>query len=113
EVKLTATNECGDQTFSIQIGNPTTSLESLHLLTEFSASPNPFYNQTTINYALKETSHNVQLIISDISGRKVEQHALDKNQKKFLLQKQLKKGIYFGQIVVGNERSAVLKLVIL
>ncbi len=113
EVLLTATNECGEQTFSIQLGNPSTSLESLNLLTEFTASPNPFSDQTTIRYQLKNSVKNAQLVISDISGRIVKRHELDAKRGTLSFGQELEKGVYFGQIVVGNDRSAVLKLVLL
>lgn len=111
-VTLTATNECGEQTFEVQLGTGTTSLESLNLLSEFSASPNPFFGQTAIHYQLKNSVKNAQLVISDISGRIVQQIKLAPQQNTFILEGLLEKGIYFGQIVVKNERSQVLKLVV-
>lgn len=113
EVILTATNACGEQTFSIQLGNPSTSLESLDLLTAFTASPNPFAAQTTIRYQLNNDIKNAQLIVSDITGRMVGQYQLDTQQKTLVLAKDLKKGVYFGQIIVGDKRSTALKLVVL
>lgn len=113
EVILTATNECGEQTFSIQLGNPSTSLESLDLLTAFTANPNPFSDQTTIRYKLNNNIKNAQFVISDISGRIINQYNLDNQLETLVLNNSLTKGVYFGQIKVENTLSKVLKLIVL
>jgi len=112
-VTLTAFNECGEQSFEFQLGSGTTSLESLEILTEFAVNPNPFSDQTTVHYQLQEGVKNAQLVISNITGRVIESISLSVHNGNIILGNDWQKGIYFGQIVVGANRSEVIKLVLL
>jgi len=89
----------------------TTSLESLHLLTTFEASPNPFVNETMIHYQLNPSINNPQFLLTDISGRFIQKYALPTTQGMLSITIPLEKGLYFGQIISADGRSEVLKLV--
>lgn len=89
----------------------TTSLESLDLLTTFEASPNPFVNETAIQYELDRSINNPQFILTDISGRLIQQYTLPSSKGMLSIGLPLDNGLYFGQIITEDGRSKVLKLV--
>ena len=112
-VTLTTTNDCGNESFAINLGGNTTSLESLNLLSNFSASPNPFSEYTTIQYEFTTAIKEGQFLLMDISGQVLETISFNGDLGSITIDKVLPKGVYFGQLRVGSERSAVLKLVVL
>jgi len=89
----------------------TTSLESLELLTVFEAAPNPFSVQTTIRYKLATTIKNAQFLLTDISGKLVQQYSLSTSEGLLTIDVSLEKGLYFGQLITSEGKSGVLKLV--
>ncbi len=89
----------------------TTSLEDLDLLTAFKASPNPFSDQTVIEYNLEESLHNTQFRLTDISGKLIQQYPVSAANGMLTLDKSLAKGLYFGQIIAAEGSSEVIKLV--
>lgn len=89
----------------------TTSLAALDLLTTFEANPNPFLDQTTIQYKLEKPLKGAQFILTDISGKLIQQYPLSTTNGIFTLDKVLEKGMYFGQIISREGSSGVLKLV--
>jgi len=91
--------------------NNTTSLEALELLTAFEASPNPFLGLTTIQYKLEQPLKNAQFILTDISGKLIQQYSLSTANGILTLDVALEKGLYFGQIITPKGSSRILKLV--
>ena len=89
----------------------TTSLEALHLLSNFNAFPNPFYHQSTVKYELDEVVKQATLSIIDVTGKVMQKHSLQSNKGQVVVGKNLPKGIYFGQISVGTKSSELLKLI--
>ncbi len=89
----------------------TTSLENLGVLTAFNASPNPFSNQTVIQYNLTKTFKNAQFLLTDLSGKLIQQYPLLTSKGSLPLDLPLDKGFYFGQIITADGSSRVLKLV--
>ena len=113
-VTLTTINECGSNSFSIDLNDNTTSLESLQLLTTFKAVPNPFSQQSTIEYEFSPKLDNVRFQLRDIAGVLLGEIPLSTYAGTFVLKKRnLPKGVYFGQILSAEAGSQVIKLVVL
>lgn len=89
----------------------TTSLETLGLLTAYSASPNPFSNQTIIKYELTENFKSAQFVLTDISGRLIRQYPSLPADNQLIIKDDLAKGVYFGQIITDKGSSGVIKLI--
>ena len=89
----------------------TTSLESLHLLSNFEASPNPFREELTINFNLVNSINEAQFILTDIMGRVIKKVELEKTKDKLSISNEIAKGIYFGQIHADNKWSNSIKII--
>ena len=78
--------------------------------------PNPFNQQTSIFYILKETGF-VKLVIFDIRGRTItelnNQKQLSGNYKIDLDCKFLNSGIYFCKLIINNKYSDTVKMLLL
>lgn len=84
-----------------------------HALTDWKAFPNPFINQTTLHFTLRETA-TVVIDMYDITGRKIQSHLLPDQgsgtHSVLLDGSLLTNGIYFCKLQTGQAYS-YLKLI--
>ncbi len=79
---------------------------------KLSVSPNPFSEQTTIRYELKNKVENAaSLEITDRTGRRVAVFPITQCSGTFTITALLQSGIYFVRLVNGNENCSPLKIV--
>jgi len=67
----------------------TTSLKSLHLLSNFEASPNPFREELTINFNLDNSINEALFILTDIMGRVIKKVELEKTKGKLSISNEI------------------------
>jgi N-acetyl-anhydromuramyl-L-alanine amidase AmpD len=89
----------------------TTAVNENATVSGLTISPNPFSDQLTIQYALKENS-DVTISMVDVLGKQVfistgKEAAGQHNRQIDLTSQQLPKGIYFLEVVAGGERNVV------
>jgi len=77
-------------------------------------TPNPFNNETVIDYYLLEQSTTASIQVNDLTGRIVKSFPLlEKGQGKLIIQKsELSKGVYTYSLIVDNKLIATKKMVI-
>ncbi len=74
-------------------------------------SPNPFTNETSIAYELKnKLSADASIILTDVTGKKVASYILSQNKGTVMVSPNLTAGIYFVKIVNGDEISKPVKV---
>lgn len=110
-VELTAFNACSGSTTSQNIMIMTTGLEELGLLETMEVYPNPFQQQTQLNYQLKETSSKINLVVTDLLGRQLLVKELAQTEGQIAFGDNWNAGIYFLQIAVDGVRSNPLKVI--
>ncbi len=74
--------------------------------------PDPFFFETTIEIFLKEKAENVQLVICDVVGKKVNTIAINNSGKILFHRDRLPSGIYFCILRSGEKIIATKKMVI-
>jgi carboxypeptidase T len=83
---------------------------------DFSVSPcmpNPASDYTNINYNLPKGKNDADLVFTDATGRAVKKVVLNKNRSGIRIDLQnMQRGIYFYQIVSGDLRSSIQKLIV-
>lgn len=74
------------------------------------ASPNPFSSSTTLNYNMLKDG-DAQLVITDVTGRIVQQTTVTNAIGSISFGEKLSNGIYFAQLRDGNYSSTPVKIV--
>ncbi|HKR03530.1 MAG TPA: M14 family zinc carboxypeptidase [Bacteroidia bacterium] len=75
--------------------------------------PNPVSDYAYISYSLPKTKNDAVLIFTDATGRTVKTMTLNQNQSSIKIDLQnVQRGIYFYQIVSGDSRSVIQKLIV-
>lgn len=89
----------------------TTSLESLNLLSNFEATPNPFITDTHIKFSMATSIKQAQFVLTDITGQVITRINLEKSIGQILIKEELAAGIYFGQIHANNKWSNAIRII--
>jgi hypothetical protein len=74
------------------------------------AYPNPFSDETTIAYDMKTSFEGAMMVVSDITGRQIEKVYLSQSKGTIVINN-LTAGIYFVNIINGNQISVPVKIV--
>ncbi len=114
EVILTATNDCGSVVYSqiVSITSPTSTIGLDKQVLEFSAFPNPFNKEITVNFEMTHPSENAFIIVHNLLGEKIASIRLDQIKGSYILQYEIQQdGIYFLQLMVENRINEVIKVV--
>ena len=88
-----------------------TSLEDLGLLQKFTITPNPYSNETTLDYQLESSGKEIKLSIYNLLGQAVETRILAASDGQITIGEALKSGIYFVQLQMDNQKSRSIKIV--
>ncbi|MDO9154871.1 MAG: C10 family peptidase [Paludibacter sp.] len=76
-------------------------------------TPNPFDNESTIEYFVPESAKDSRIIIVDIFGRTVRNLFINKNDNQIRISNgMLIKGIYFYTLIVDNQKIETRKMII-
>lgn len=104
--------EAGFDKFLINEG-PTGIIESAYKATgEINIFPNPFINETTISYQLKnKLAPSASVMVYDITGRLIKQFVLEHTAGKIELNTSMNPGLYFVRIQNGNEVMEPVKVI--
>jgi len=107
------TSDYVDQTFTLIYKPPTTTgIEEITAPTEYLSQnyPNPFSQNTTINYKL-QTIGGI-LIVSDIYGKKIKEYFLTEKEGKIIVNENLSSGIYFYSLIHQNKIIETRKFIV-
>ena len=74
-------------------------------------APNPFTDQTKIEFILPEFSKKVTLRTFDLTGRQIEQTEINPTEKSIFVGKNWENGVYFVQLDIDGAKSAPVKIV--
>ncbi len=103
--------EAGFDKFLISEG-PTGINENSNVNTSIQVFPNPFTDETTINYELKsKLLLSASVAIIDIAGRVVNSIPISQLKGSVVLNPTISAGIYFVKLINGSEISAPVKVV--
>ena len=72
-------------------------------------APNPFFSSTAVHYSLNESEG--RLLITDLSGRVVEDHYLNSVQSEIEVGMNLNPGTYFYTLYDGNQAVATERMI--
>ncbi len=73
--------------------------------------PNPFTNETSIAYELKNSlSTNASIVVTDVTGKMVATYTLSQNKGSVVVSPNLNAGIYFVKIINGEEVTTPVKI---
>ncbi len=89
----------------------TTSLEDLGILEQFEVSPNPFVSNASIAYQLNNLQQIGSIAIFDLLGKEVERYTLEQASGQVTVGQNLRAGVYFVQLQLGNQQSRGIKIV--
>ncbi len=88
---------------------PSTFINENQLLNNFSVYPNPFSNQTTLQFTTEQVNSNISLI--DVFGKTI--HSFNFSGKEVKLNKgELSKGIYFISVTDANKNVMNKKIIV-
>ena len=74
--------------------------------------PNPFDNQTTINYSLPKGA-NASITIFDLSGKLIKDYALTTPKGQVVIQaSEIGKGMFIYSLVINNQEMITKKMII-
>ncbi len=89
----------------------TTSLPLLTNVATFEAYPNPFVENTTIQYEFTEMLPNTNLIVTNLVGQKISQQRITAKRGRLTIGEELTSGIYFVQLEANGLLSTPIKMV--
>jgi choice-of-anchor B domain-containing protein len=102
--------EAGFDKFLIHEG-PSGVEETVRDRTTINVYPNPFSNETSIAYELKnKLSTAASIVITDVTGRVVDMHLLSQARGTITINPKLTNGIYFVKVVNGDEHTGTVKV---
>jgi len=76
--------------------------------------PNPFHQETVINYYLAEQTNQATIFIYDMNGKQIESFNLqDKGNQSLTIQKnKLQAGMYYYSLIVNGKEIATKKMIL-
>lgn len=109
-VTLTATNECGSESFSRTLA--ITDLESLDKKDyQLLVAPNPFLQEVVVKYSIDLPFNSAFLNVHNIYGQQIEKRKLEEKRGKIELGNSLSPGLYFLRLEVDDKIGTAIKIV--
>ena len=108
-VVITDANGCEATSNTFTYENPN-SITDLDVLKQLSIYPNPFKEETTIDFGVRMQQVSIRLV--DVFGKLIEQHDLRDIDKYIIKRENKASGIYFVEIEINQQYRNNIKLVI-
>lgn len=112
-ITLTASNGCGSTVFTQSLTIGTNSTDYLDEKSyQLVASPNPFAERLTINYAIAAGSRDAKLLIFNVFGQEIGSQSLQSTSGSLQFDEQLKtSGVYFIRLQVDGRMGKAIRVI--